>query len=442
MGLGPVAAALVSAGVTGEELMELLTRLFPISRSLTGEGVRRTLELVAETIPLEVSEVPSGTAVYDWVVPPEWQIRDAWIADAEGRRLVDLADSPLHVLGHSAPVHARMAGSALREHLHWLPEHPEWIPYRTSYFDPEWGFCVTGDQLAAIHPRAEYEVVIDSTLDEGGSLTYAELAVPGRSEEEVLLSTYVCHSTLANEISGIAVLAGLARALQGADLRFTYRFLFAPTTLGALCWLHANEERLHLVRHGLVVSCAGDRGALTYKRSRRATADVDQAATLVIEQRPGGRSEDFVPWGGDERQFCSPGFDLPVGSLTRTPHGRYPEYHSSGDDLSVVGAVELADTLDALAETLDVLEGDVVLESLNPKGEPQLGRRGLYETIGAGMPSHELDASRRALLWVLNAADGRTSLLDVAERSGLTFGALRHAFEALREEELVRGVDG
>ena len=237
------------------------------------------------------------------------------------------------------------------------------------------------------------------------------------------------------------MLTALARALGGANLRFSYRFLFAPTTIGALCWLARNEDRLAAVRHGLIVSCAGDRGPLTYKQSGRGAAEVDRAAAHVVGGRPGASVRPFVPWGGDERQFCSPGFDLPVGSLTRTPHARYPEYHTSADDLSVIDGGKLEDSLDAVAEILDVLEGNDVYQSLNPKGEPQLGRRGLYETIGAGRP-HDAEAGRQALLWMLHAADGRTSLLDVAERSGLPFGAVREAATLLEEAGLLREADG
>jgi aminopeptidase-like protein len=440
MGSGPVRAALAGSGVTGDELLELITRLFAIDRSLTGEGVRRTLAILAETLPVEVTEVPSGTHVYDWVVPPEWHVRRAWIADPTGRRLVDFDDNHLHVLAYSAPVRAQVSGAELLERLHWLPDTPELIPFRTTYFARNWGFCVTGAQRAAIDPAEEYEVVIDSSLDEGGSMTYGEVVVPGRSEQRVLLSTYVCHPALANEISGIATLAALASALQDADLRFTYHFLFAPATIGALTWLLRNEVRLPLVRHGLIVSCAGDRGGLTYKQSRRGKAEVDRAARHVVERRPGGSIQEFEPWGGDERQFCSPGFDLPMGSLTRSRPARYPEYHTSADDLSVLEATQLADTLDAVAETLDILEQDAVLESLNLMGEPQLGHRGLYETIGTGLP-FELSERRRALLWILNSADGQQSLLDLAERTGLPFRALRTMFDVLEEEKLVRGVE-
>jgi aminopeptidase-like protein len=433
-----IRAVVTGRADAGERMHELARRLFPVNRSLTGDGVRETLRVLAEQSPIEIVEVASGTQVYDWTVPPEWNLRNAWIADTSGHRIVDLPASTLHVVGYSVPVDRRMLGSELLEHVHWLPEHPDWIPARTSYYDPAWGFCVTGEQHRSIRPDAEYDVRIDSALDESGSLTFGEVVLRGALEEEIILSTYVCHPSLANDnLSGIVVLGELAAALGGVERRYTYRLLFAPSTIGALAWLARNEDRLDRIRHGLVVSCVGDRGPLTYKRSRNGDAAVDRASVHVVERRPAGSVRPFVPWGGDERQFSSPGFDLPVGSLTRTPHGAYPEYHTSADDLDLITAEALADSLDALAEILDVLEGDVVLERAEPRGEPQLGRRGLYETIGAGLPA-DRDAAREAMLWLLNAADGATSLLDVAERSSLPFAAIEDAAVVLRDAGLVR----
>jgi aminopeptidase-like protein len=432
---GRVASAIAEAAAVGEEMYRLAERLYPINRSITGAGVRKTLAILQERAPLQVHEVASGTPVFDWTVPPEWNLDAASIEDSSGRKIVDLAESTLHVLGYSQPVRRRMAGEELLEHLYWLPEHPEWIPARTSYYARAWGFCVTAAQRDAIAADTEYEVTIDSTL-EPGALTYGEIVVKGAIDEEVLLSTYVCHPSLANDgISGIVVLEALARLLP-ADLRYTYRFLFAPSTIGALTWLARNEERLHRVRHGLVVSCVGDPGPITYKRSRRGDANVDRAAAHVVSRRPGGAIRQFTPWGGDERQFCSPGFDLPVGSLTRTPHGMYSEYHTSADDLGLIDADHLADSLAVLAMILDVLEEDAFVVSLSSKGEPQLGRRGLYETIGAGLPAN-VEESRQALLWVLNQADGRTCLLDVSERADLRFELVSAAAAVLEEAGLI-----
>jgi aminopeptidase-like protein len=431
---------LESAARSGEEMLELMRTLYPICRSLTGDGVRETLRVVDGVVPLEITEVPTGTPIFDWTVPREWNIADAWIADTTGDRIVDFRRSNLHVVGYSTPVRTRMRGAELRERLYTHPERPDWIPARTAYWAETWGFCVTGAQLEAIRPDEEYEVCIDSSLEDG-HLTYAEAVVEGKTDEEVLLSTYVCHPSLANDnLSGIVVLATAGQHLRRLDLRYTYRLLFSPGTVGPLAWLSRNLGRLDRVRHGLVVACVGDPGHVTYKRSRRGDAEVDRAAAHVLRHtRPDAVVEDFVPWGGDERQFCSPGFDLPVGTLMRTAHGLYPEYHSSADDLGLVRAESLADSLAALLEILGVLEGDAVYTSRNPCGEPQLGRRGLYGQISAGVPRAE-EGFQRAILWVLNLADGRHSLLDAADRAELPFAVVAQAADALVRAELIEEV--
>ena len=429
-GLDPAAA--------GAEAFELARELFPLPRSLTGDGVRQTLRVVGELVPLEVTEVPTGTPVFDWTIPREWNVADAWIADASGTRIVDYRSSNLHVLGYSRPVRATLSGAELEGRLHSLPEHPDRIPYRTAYWADTWGFCVSERQRQQIRPDEQYEVVIDATLEDG-HLTYAEALFPGESDDEVLLSTYVCHPSVANDnVSGIAVLAVLGRHLAGRPLRRTHRLLFSPGTLGPLAWLSRNLEGLDRVHAGLVVACAGDRGPLRYKRSRRGDAHVDRAAGHVLpHSRPDALVEDFVPWGGDERQFCSPGFDLPIGALTRTPHGLYPEYHSSADDLDLIGAESLGDSVAATLEILDVLERDRTYVSRSPYGEPQLGRRGLYREISAGVPRAE-ESFQRALMWVLNQADGTRSLLETAERAQLPFDLVAEAANALVDAELLQ----
>jgi aminopeptidase-like protein len=424
-GLDPAAA--------GAEIHDLARRLMPIPRSLTGDGVRETLRLVGELIPLAVTEVPTGTPIFDWIAPREWNVREAWIADSSGRRIVDWRESNLRLLGYSHPVRTRLRGAELDERLHSLPDR---IPYRTAYWADTWGFCVTEDERRAIRPDEEYEVCVDTRLEDG-SLTYAEALLPGESEEEVLLSTYVCHPSLANDnVSGIALLAVLGARLVERRLHRTHRLLFSPGTLGPLAWLSRNLERLDRVRAGMVVACVGDPGPLRYKRSRAGDTAVDRAAAYVLRGRPGSIVDDFVPWGGDERQFCSPGFDLPVGALTRTPHGLFPEYHSSADDLDLITAESLGDSLAAALEILDVLEGDRVYASRNPYGEPQLGRRGLYREVSSGAPREE-ESFQRAILWVLNLADGGHSLLDVAERADLPFAVVADAAAALHDADLI-----
>ncbi len=415
----------------------LVERLYPLCRSITGDGVRATLDVVGAYLPLDVHEVPTGTQVLDWTVPQEWNIRDAYIADASGRRVVDFAASSLHVLGYSVPVSATLPLSELRAHLHTLPEHPSWVPYRTSYYRPDWGFCLAQETLDAL-PEGPYKVRIDSTLADG-HLTYAEHVVPGQVADEVIVSAHVCHPSLANDnLAGIAVATFLARALAERTPWYTYRFVFAPGTIGAITWLARNAERVRegAVRHGLVLACAGDRGQLTYKRSRRGDAGIDRVMRHVLgtSERPHHIAE-FTPYGYDERQFCSPGFDLGVGSLSRTPYAGYPEYHTSADDLDFVSPEAMADTLAVCREAFSVLDRDRRYVNLSPYGEPQLGRRGLYDALGGRSDAKQ---AQLALLWVLNLSDGEHGLLDIAERSGLSFDTVAAAADALCGAGLIK----
>ncbi len=419
----------------GEEMHELVRRLYPLCRSITGDGVRATLDIVGEYIPLTVHEVPTGTQVLDWTVPQEWNIRDAYVADGSGKRVVDFAASSLHVLGYSVPVSATMPLSELRGHLHTLPDQPDLVPYRTSYYRPEWGFCLSQDTLDAM-PDGEYEVRVDSTLADG-HLTYAEHVVPGQVADEVIVSCHVCHPSLANDnLAGVAVATYLARALAEQNPYYTYRFIFAPGTIGAITWLARNAERIDQVKHGLVLACAGDRGNLTYKRSRRGDAEIDRVLGHVLSAsgRP-HRIDEFTPYGYDERQYCSPGFDLGVGSLSRTPYAGYPEYHTSGDDPDFVTPEAMEDTLALCREAFGVLDRNRRYVNLSPHGEPQLGRRGLYDSLGGRSDAKQ---AQMAMLWVLSLSDGENTLLDVAERSGLPFDTVADAADALRGAELIK----
>jgi aminopeptidase-like protein len=433
---GAAAHLMPPAEAVGAEMYQLIEELYPIRRSLTGEGVRETLRRVARHVPFRIVEVATGTRVYDWVIPKEWNLREAWIADVKGRRIVDLEASTLHVLGYSVPIRGRIAVDDLRRHLFTLPQHPDWIPYRTSYWVEQWGFCVTEKQLGELR-EPEYEVCIDASL-EAGHLTYAEFAVKGETDSEVLISANICHPAQCNDgLSGLALVTVLAKYLPARPLRYSYRFLLSPGTVGPLTWLWSNEDKLPRICHGLVATCVGDSGMMTYKRSRRGDAEIDKVAASVLaslhddyELRP------FVPWGGDERQFCSPGFNLPIGVLTRTPPGEFAEYHSSADDLTCVTADNLGDSFHKYAAVIDVLEQNATYVNRSPKGEPRLGARGLYRTVG-GDPSLSTASDERAVLWVLNLSDGGYSLLDIADRSGLPFAAIHGAAKALEAEGLV-----
>jgi aminopeptidase-like protein len=417
-------------------MMSLIEALYPLCRSITGEGLRQSLRRIAREIPLTVVEVPTGTPVFDWTVPREWTVRQAYVETLDGRRVVDFASSNLHLLQYSVPINRIVEREELLRHSHTLPEAPDWIPYRTSYYREDWGFCLSQRQADALsEPR--YHVVIDTTLAPG-HLTYGELVLPGAREEEVLISCHSCHPSLANDnLSGMAVATMLARRLMARDRRLTYRFLFIPGTIGSLVWLAANEAVVPRITHGLVLSCLGDGAALTYKQSRRGNAAIDRIVAHVLQTSGEPyRVLPFTPYGYDERQYCSPGFDMPVGCLMRSPNGTFPEYHTSADNLGFLRPAALAGSLAAVTQIVDVIEGDGVYRNLSPKGEPQLGKRGLYRPIG-GKKEAGGGADQMALLWVLNLADGRHSLLDTAERAGMPFAAIRTAADALIEKELL-----
>jgi len=423
----------------GALMYGLVRELHPICRSITGDGVRETLRRIGRHIPLEVHEVPSGTRVFDWTVPKEWNVRDAWIKDPAGNKIVDFRQSNLHVLNYSVPVNRRMSLTELRPHLFSLPEYPDWIPYKTSYYQERWGFCLGHNQLLALK-EGSYEVVIDSAL-EPGHLTYGEVYIPGASPDEVLISCHICHPSLCNDnLSGVALSTFLAKHLGLQSLRYSYRFLFIPGTIGAITWLALNEKATERIRHGLVVTNVGDPGAMNYKRSRRGDAEIDRVvAHVLLHSDSPYEILDFSPDGYDERQFGSPAFNLPVGCLTRTPHGRYPQYHTSADDLDLVQPGYLTDSFRTYLAVMQTLEDNRYCVNQNPSCEPALGRRGLYSTLGGNVDRKEAEL---ALLWVLNLSDGRHSLLDIAERSKLAFPAVSTAARELEAAGLLRAMDG
>lgn len=418
----------------GADIHALASEIYPICRSITGNGVRETLSKLGRHVPLAITEVPTGTQVFDWTIPREWNIRDAYVKASDGRKVIDFQRHNLHVLNYSTPVRARMSLSDLKPHLFSLPDDPDLIPYRTSYYKEQWGFCLAHRDLQALAEDI-YEVVVDSELKDGG-LTWGEFVHRGESEDEVLLSAHVCHPSLANDnCSGLALLTLLARALCKVKTRLSYRFLFAPGTIGAIAWLAYNESRAARIKHGLVVSCLGDAGAPTYKRSRRGDALIDRAMAHILKHCGEGRVIDFSPYGYDERQYGSPGFDLPVGLLQRSPFGTFREYHTSADDLSFIRPEYLAHSWQIIVSLIEILENDRRPVSLNPKCEPQLGRRGLYAMIGG---DKDAPARQMAMLWVLNLADGQHSLLDIAERAELPFARIRDAEAALARGGLLR----
>jgi aminopeptidase-like protein len=421
----------------GSEILALAARIFPICRSITGDGVRQTLREIAAHIDLEIHEVATGTPVLDWTIPREWNIRDAWIKNERGEKIVDFKRSNLHVMSYSVPVHRRMSLTELKKHIYTLPDQPDLIPYRTSYYAENWAFCMPHRQFAALDDEA-YEVCIDSSLEDG-HLTYGEYLHKGETEDGFLLSAHVCHPSLANDnCSGIALLTHLAKRLSGLRTRYSYRFLFAPGTIGAITWLARNEDRVQRIKHGLVVSMLGDRGGPTFKKSRRGNTEIDRAMIHALAHS--GLSpviEDFSPYGYDERQYCSPGFNLPVAMFSRSKYGAIPEYHTSADNLDFISAGALAESYRLINETIGTIEGNGTFLNTHPKGEPQLGKRGLYGAIGG---DKDAAAANMAMLWILNQSDGTNSLLDIAERAKLPFAVIQRTAKLLGDHGLLKPV--
>lgn len=423
----------------GQQMHRLMSDLYPICRSITGEGFRQSINILRHHIPLAIHEIPSGTRVFDWTIPKEWNISDAYVKNGRGETVVDFKASNLHVLQYSTSIKGKFSLAKLKEHIFTLPERPDWVPYRTSYYKENWGFCLSQKQLDSLQDE-EYEVLIESSLKQG-SLTYGEYYIQGETKDEVLLSCHSCHPSLCNDnLSGMVLSLFLAKFLTPLSLRYSYRFLFIPGAIGSIAWLSENHRASSRIKHGLVVACVGDKGTMTYKRSRRGNAEIDRAVEYVLKHS-GQKYDirDFSPYGYDERQYCSPGFDLPVGSLTRTPHGEFPEYHTSADNLGFVQPQYLEDSFAKYLAVIHLLENNRTFRNQSPKCEPQLGKRGLYRSTGgqADQPGHEM-----AMLWVLNLSDGRHSLLDISERSGMSFDTIVDAAVALSQCGLLKEQNG
>ncbi len=423
----------------GKAMHEFMAELYPICRSITGEGVRETLKIIHKRVPLNIHEVQSGTQVFDWTVPREWNIADAYIKNQAGERVVDFRASNLHVMSYSTPIKKQMTLEELRPHLYTLPDHPERIPYRTSYYKDNWGFCISHNQLLAM-PETQYEVCIDSTLRDG-YLTYGECVLKGERTDEVLVSCHTCHPSLCNDnLSGIVVASFLAQVMSGQSLEYSYRFLFLPGTIGSITWLALHESLVPNITHGFVLTGVGDAGHFTYKKSRQGIAEIDRIFQHVLQHSQQEHDIiDFFPYGYDERQYCSPGFNLPVGCFMRTPHGTYSEYHTSADNMEFVRPQQLLEALIECLSVVHVIENNKTYLSQNLKCEPQLGRRGLYRAIAGQQEGHQAEL---ALLWVLNLSDGSHTLFDIAVRSGLKFALIKTAAEALHSSGLLKEMPG
>jgi aminopeptidase-like protein len=421
----------------GEILYHLIKDLYPIGRSLTGHGNRETLNILKQHIPMEVHEVKSGTQVFDWTIPKEWNINAAYIKDSGGNLVVNLQNSNLHVVGYSIPINKTIPFEELKEHLFTLPKNPSWIPYRTSYYQESWGFCLSHNQLLEMKDSV-YEVCIDSSLKDG-SLTYGEYYIPGQSSDEILISCNICHPCMADEnLSAIAVCTILAKHLSSFSLRYSYRFIFTPATIGPIAWLALNEDQVFRIKHGLVLTFLGDSEPFTYKRTRQGNAEIDQILShLLKKSEKDYQIIDFFPYGYDERQFCSPGFNIAMGSLMRSQHGTFPEYHTSADNLDFVQPDSLAESFDLCCAVLHTLENNKVYLNKFPKCEPQLGKRGLYQGLGSNGNQRDKEM---AMLWILNLSDGDHTLLDIANRSGIEFDTIRSVAELLSENDLLKEI--
>ncbi len=422
----------------GEDMHALATRLFPICRSLTGDGVRETLSVLQEHLPdLAVHEVPSGTACFDWTIPPEWNIRDAWVEDPDGVRIIDFKDHNLHVVGYSTPIDTQMELEDLQAHLHSLPEAPDAIPYITSYYQERWGFCLTDRQRKTLRPGM-YRVKIDADLNPKGNLTFGELVIPGSSKEEVFLSTYICHPSMANnELSGPMVATWLAKWVTEAPRHYSYRIVFIPETIGSICYL--SRHLVHLkayVRAGFNLTCIGDERAFSFLPSRAGDTLSDRAAAHVLGYlAPDYLRYDWLCRGSDERQYCAPGIDLPIASIMRSKYHEYPEYHSSLDDLNFVTPTGLAGGFLAVRRALEVIEANKTWRATT-LCEPQMGRRGLYSTLGTRDP----EIATRLRMHILSYADGNHDLLGLAEKLRTPAWELVPFIEELAAHGLVENV--
>jgi aminopeptidase-like protein len=415
-------------------MWSFVEELFPVCRSVTGNGVRQTLARVQEEVPLTIIEVPTGTRVFDWQVPKEWNIRSAYIERPDGGRIADFSDNNLHIVSYSAPLDRKMPLHELDGHLHSIDKHPFWIPYRTSYYNESWGFCLAHKQRTELKPGT-YRAYVDSDLTDG-HLTYGELCIPGSTDKEIIIYSHICHPSLANDnLSGLAVSVWWAKyLLESGTRRHTYRFVWGPGTIGSITWLARNEQSLHKIEHGLSLVLLGRPGKFCYKRSRKGNEEIDQMVTAMLGNCSSGMEiRDFEPYGYDERQFCSPGINLSFGRLSRAPNGEYDEYHTSADNLELISPSALAEALDVCKATGDALNSNRTFKNLAPMCEPQLGKRGLYRSTGGGNPKQR----ESALRWVLNFSDGEHSLLDISNLSEIPFAVICEAARDLEAASLI-----
>ena len=445
-----------SLEVITEEMFSLIQELFPICRSITGNGVRESLERIKENIPITKHEIPTGTKVFDWIIPKEWNIKDAYVTDLNGKKIIDFQKSNLHIVSYSTPIKKQISLDELKKHIFSIPEKPDYIPYATSYYNETWGFCLEHNKLIEMNDE-KYNISIESKLEDG-FLTYGEFLIEGESKDEILISSYICHPSMCNDnLSGVVVATALAKYLKNFKLKYSIRFLFIPETIGAISWLYLNKNKTNNIKHGLILTCLGDSGHFIYKKSRRGDTEIDETVVKILnESKKKFEVVDFFPWGSDERQFCSPGFNLPVGSLMRSMYGKFPEYHTSADNLEFMNKNSLQESFEQYFLIISELEKNftkakieskimkekVRLEhedyflSTNPNCEPQLGKYDLYEKFG-GQYDKEKDDLKSAIFWILNFSDGSHSLKEIAARSNLDLEIIKKTALLLESKKLI-----
>ena len=423
--------------ISPAEIASYFDRLWPLNRSITGEGYRQSLRILDEIMPMERLRFATGERVLDWIVPREWNVNEAYIVDPNGVRRADVRTNNLHLVGYSVPFRGELTFDELSTHLHTVPRQPSAIPYLTSYYREYWGFCLSHDEFQTLPRSRKYKVVVDTTL-QPGHVEVGEAVLEGETTEEVMLSSYLCHPSLANnELSGPLALAFVYRLLSAQPRRrLTYRFVICPETIGSICFLSVRGDHLRKqLKAGYVLSCIGDRGRMTYKRTRDGHSLADRAAMTVLKERGPFDVMDFDPGNGsDERQYCSPGYALPVGSVMRTPYAKYDEYHTSLDNRQLMDFVAMTDAIRAVADIASALDGNRFWRNTAPFGEPNLGRRGIYPSMNS---KEGLDEALRSLFWLLNFSDGQHDILDIAERSGIRVGRLIETAQRLSDAGLL-----
>lgn len=419
----------------GQTMYNLAARLFPICRSITGDGFRKSLDIIRETVPeIKVYEVPTGTQAFDWTVPKEWNCKGGGIYRLNGEKVIDFKDTNLHVLGYSQPVDKVVSREELLQHVYTLPEQPDWIPYVTSYYVERWGFCMSENQKQSLED-GQYRVLVDATLEDG-SLTYGELIIPGETEEEIMLSTYLCHPSMANdELSGPVVQAELAKYIQSLPRRrYTYRLVFIPETIGSLVYCSRNLDVLQRnVKAGFVLCCIGDTRTYSYIASKYEDTLADRVMQNVLKfHYPDYIKYSYLKRGSDERQYCSVGIDLPVCGFCRSKHQEYPEYHTSADDMNFISPEGLEGSYDVMVKVINALENNHYYHILC-KGEPQLGKRGLYPTISQKGTFHSILSLRDFIAY----ADGRNDLIDISNIINVPIDLLLPMKDKLMENGLL-----